>query len=336
MSDIHIIKDEEHGFTKSLNVGVSGGNSGQNIGIKSRGRSASPPLKEKEVSYDQSDVDLFSKMNNQNEDARNYVYQEQEEESDDGDQYEEDTYGYEEESEDGNEYMPEQGSYNRVEKNNYTNKLSPEQTKAKKANLLWKINKLNNDGRYSTALLDMESDVNTIENEYYRIEKQIENESGVELVKQGYVGMSSFIEFFSTRQKIVALNMTGWTYKVAIDSNQPRYEKVFSQIYDKYLSQLEASDPLLTLAWLTVSSAASYHCSQASTITNEPDRKEEPVVFRNETKYQEEMEDPDDDLDDIINKLNSSSSRSNGLDPDILTKEKVDLKKIRGRPKKNK
>lgn len=83
--------------------------------------------------------------------------------------------------------------------------------------MLWKLNKLNQNNRYSPIEYSMEDSLDVLENEYIRIEKQIENETGTQMIKDGYIGMASFVEFFSARQKIVALNLTNWSYKVALE-----------------------------------------------------------------------------------------------------------------------
>lgn len=355
MNNIKINKEEDF---KPFQIDTANTNS-SSINIKERPKS---PEIEKDVQYDPSDVKMFSNITskpifgmqkskiNFKDDEEDFSVQEKdvfdgsENDEEYSNQYDnnyrdelteddEDDYGGYQEYTDNYSQGVESRSY---QKHN----LNPEEIKARKAHYLWKLNKLNGDNRYSSAILDMGDDLETIENEYIRVEKQIENETGIEMIKNTYVGAASFIEFFSSRQKIVALNLTNWSYKVAIESNRPNYEKVFSQIYDKYLSTIEASDPLLTLAFMTVMSAASYHYSNNPTDINTQramNVKNVPV-----------MESPDDDLDSIVEKLKEQeidnlsdiSSISSVKIPDIIIKKQEQCedkpKKKRGRPPKQK
>lgn len=165
--------------------------------------------------------------------------------------------------------------------------------KRQKANFLCKIKTLDPKKEISFLDLDMESPLHEVENEFYRIEKQLELKNGMNFVKSSYIGAASFIEFMSTKQKLAAVNLSGWPYKVALESNEPRFEKVFGDIYEKYLTSIAEADPLLTLLGMTLISASQHHYSK------------NPMSNINNL-----MEEPDDDnLDDIVEKLNNKKNQ---------------------------
>lgn len=290
---------------------------------------------EPDINYDQSDAEMFSKVTNspvRNQVDNMFNTPMYETENEDDNDYETDyeKNDVEEEDEDEDNYPKE--NYHPQTFPNFFQKqqksLSQAEIKAKKAHLIWKYNKLNKNGQYSSVILDMDCELDFIESEYIRLEKQIENESGTDLVKQAYIATVAGMEFFSTRQKLVSLNLTNWSYKVAIECNEAKYEKVFSKIYEQYLSSVEHVDPLLSLAFMTVMSAAQFHYSN-----NPVDQAKQA------TANILQMDGPDDDdLDSIMSKLDKQNldliSEPETVASLPKQEEPKPVQKKRGRPKK--
>lgn len=160
--------------------------------------------------------------------------------------------------------------------------LDMREIKMKKAHYLYKLNKLNKHGRYSTLMLDMDSELNTIENEYIRVERQIEIENGSDFVKQMFMAFSAGWELVLTKQTIMKLNVKNISYKFAMDCNEPKFEKMFTEIYDQYLSSMDRMDPLLSLAFAVIMMTVQFHYSSNpysvnSNVFEEPDIEEESL-----------------------------------------------------------
>jgi hypothetical protein len=223
--------------------------------------------------------------------------------------------------------------------NDYSNTYAEtEETKSKKAHLLWKYKKLNVDSKYSPLVLDMDSDLSLIENEVYRIKKQQDNENGAQIIKNGYVTLISGMEFLSKRQKMIDLDLNGWSTKIQVDSKNPDYEKCFEEIYEQYFSHVSMG-PIPTLLFLTIMSGVSVHASNKIFNTGSSAGKSY------NRKEKEEEEEESDDLDDIIAKMkanvNDDDKDSNFSFTDVRDDDNVSEiivekdKKKRGRKKKN-
>lgn len=245
--------------------------------------------------------------------------------------------------------------------NYFQRQMSEEEIRAKKAHLLWKFNKLNEDSKYSSMLLDMESDLEIVENEVYRVEKQQQNESGMEVVRNGYLTLVSGLELVSKKQKIVALNLDGWSRKVSIDSKNSNYEKVFEEIYEEYFSNIK-TNPIIMLTILTIWSGMSVHLSNmalgSSFSMPQQQRTNYPESIASNTNYNtnnnNDDDNDDDDLDSIIQKMKQTKlSKEFDLESNVSIESKnssikFDMKsdvseiipeepkkKRKGRPRKN-
>jgi len=188
--------------------------------------------------------------------------------------------------------------------------MSDEQRNIRKAQLLWRYNKVNKDKRYSHHSFDMNSDESIIESECIRIEKQKEIEGGLEMLKSSYQHIINLTEFASKYQKIVALDLNGWGQKVCIDmEGGSSYDDVFEDIYKQYFSGAKMN-PFLTLLMMTVQSGTMIHLS------NKYLNKDSMSMFSNilnaannvSNTNEETFNGPSDDYASIIEKMKANKS----------------------------
>lgn len=319
MNSIRINKEEDSKPIKINSIGYSGPSivTNNNTNTNSTNTNANAFKQQNnngtgsgvfEVQYDKSDADLFSKLTTNdpltefNDKKEPVTHDFNLEESD----TESNTYVYQSGNDNNtrygndNEYSDEHGIHgiHGIEEEPFFQekeperiyKLNPKEIKFKKAELLYKLNKINMDGRYSDTILTMNSDLYAIENEYIRIERLIGMETGSETVKSGFLFFTTIMEAVLTKQKLYKLNVKNISYKFLMDSQTPEYEKVFIDIYDKYFSSFDDMDPLLALALLVVKSTATYHFSHSEDdgYIDDPDDLES--VYTESNVHEEEAE----------------------------------------------
>lgn len=201
--------------------------------------------------------------------------------------------------------------------------------RAKKAYLLWKFKKLNKNNEYSPLVLDMNSSLRQIDDEVFRIEKEIDINSGSAFIRNIYITGISGLEFGSTQQKLLNLNLNGWSRKIKLDiDGDPKYNEYFNEIYEQYFKEYKMN-PILGLTMATVFSGFSVHMANQSCNLNS---------FNSPKK---EMSEPDTDLESIIGRMSGNDSDTSSVsDIDNISvassiiEEPVITPKKRGRPKK--
>ncbi|HEY9703555.1 MAG TPA: hypothetical protein V6C58_13995 [Allocoleopsis sp.] len=206
-----------------------------------------------------------------------------------------------------------------LEKDNGESLLSSEEILRQKIDYLNKIKRMKKYGRNPTVNLSIEHTLDDIKAEYLGMKKDAETESGIQQCKYGILFCVGLIE--GVNKTFDLANLDGWQSSVEGDMSTGSWDSLLEEVYDKYLSNLQA-DPLLKLVGMIVLSGITQHISNQSKKTFNPRSKES------------NMTGPSINTDDLLKQLNDSDTDSDtcSVTADVPIKVKTPVK--RGRPKK--
>jgi hypothetical protein len=219
---------------------------------------------------------------------------------------------------------------------NVRSEMSYEDMQQKKAYLLSKLKRMEKRGLLASRRFGVEHDLEEIEAEVLRIEKERDIEIGIKYCKQGLVFFASTIEMANNNFKMGA-KLDGWSSHMF--STQDDYDEVFEELYEKYATNIKAG-PEIRLITMLAGSAFMFHLQKALSekTTNDED------LLSKLGNLGGTMKGPSKSTEEILRNLGEDDSDVS--DVSSIVSEQIELEKTiavpvkkggkpRGRPKKN-
>jgi hypothetical protein len=136
-----------------------------------------------------------------------------------------------------------------------------EYTRKQKSEYLYKFNKLNANGKWSSLRLDMSNSLEEIQNEYTRIHSEIQNERSVAFLKRMMLLGVQGIEMMNNKFDPLGMDLDGWSEAMGYSMENMEYDEVLSELYEKYKGRGQMS-PEVKLIFMIISSATMFTVSK--------------------------------------------------------------------------
>jgi hypothetical protein len=112
------------------------------------------------------------------------------------------------------------------------NRLSPEEERKKKADLINKLNRLESKGYTLTKRFTMDNALDEIQQEYDRLVDAKNLEASLRFQRQCLMGVATGAEFLNSKFNPFDWELDGWSESV--HENIEDFDEVFEELYDKY------------------------------------------------------------------------------------------------------
>jgi hypothetical protein len=139
-----------------------------------------------------------------------------------------------------------------------------DQIRREKSEFLYKFNKLNVKGKWSSLRLDMNNSLDEIRNEYERVRNEIQNERSVAFFKRMLLLGVQGIEMMNNKFDPLGVDLDGWSEAMGYSMENQEYDEVMSELYEKYKGHGQMS-PELRLIFMIISSATMFTISKKIT-----------------------------------------------------------------------
>jgi len=143
-----------------------------------------------------------------------------------------------------------------------------------KSEYLYKFNKLNANGKFSSLHLDMNNSLDEIKNEYERIKNEIQTERSVSFLKRMLLLGVQGMEMVNTRFDPLGVDLDGWSESMGYSLENQEYDEVLAELYEKYKGRGQMS-PEMKMLFMIISSATMF------TITKKITKMESSNPFKN-------------------------------------------------------
>ena len=130
-----------------------------------------------------------------------------------------------------------------------------------KSEYLFKFNKLNIKGKWSSLRLDMNCTLDEIRNECERIKNEISSERSVAFFKRMLLLGVQGIEMMNTKFDPLGVDLDGWSEAMGYSMENQEYDEVMAELYEKYKGKGQMS-PELRLVFMIISSATMFTISK--------------------------------------------------------------------------
>ncbi len=130
-----------------------------------------------------------------------------------------------------------------------------------KSEYLFKFNKLNVKGKWSSLRLDMNCTLDEIRNECERIKNEISSERSVAFFKRMLLLGVQGIEMMNTKFDPLGVDLDGWSEAMGYSMENQEYDEVMAELYEKYKGKGQMS-PELRLVFMIISSATMFTISK--------------------------------------------------------------------------
>jgi|Laugrespbdmm15dd_1035085.scaffolds.fasta_scaffold00024_2 uncharacterized cupredoxin-like copper-binding protein len=130
-----------------------------------------------------------------------------------------------------------------------------------KSEFLYKFNKLNVKGKWSSLRLDMNCTLDEIRNEFERIKSEISSERNVAFFKRMLLLGVQGIEMLNTKFDPVGVDLDGWSEAMGYSMENQEYDEVMAELYEKYKGRGQMS-PELRFIFMIFSSATMFTISK--------------------------------------------------------------------------
>jgi len=137
-------------------------------------------------------------------------------------------------------------------------RLSPQDIKNEKIDLLYKFKKLENQGIRTTMNYNMNSHLEDMRNEYIKLKKQREVDNSVKFQRKMLMACVTGLEFMNTRFDPFDVKLDGWSESV--NENLNDYNEIFEDLGEKYGGAGEMA-PEIRLLFTLAGSAFMFHLS---------------------------------------------------------------------------
>lgn len=147
-------------------------------------------------------------------------------------------------------------------------------SRREKSELLYKFNKINIKGKWSSLKLDMNCSLDEIRNEYTRVTNEIQTERSVAFFKRMLMLGVQGVEMLNTRFDPVGVDLDGWSESMGYSLENQDYDEVLAELYIKYKGSGQMS-PETKLLFMIISSATMF------TVTKKITKMDSSSMFTN-------------------------------------------------------
>jgi hypothetical protein len=135
-------------------------------------------------------------------------------------------------------------------------RLSPQEIKNEKIDLIYKFKKLEQQGVRTTINYNMNSNLDDMRNEYFKLKKQRENDNAVKFQRKMLMAAVTGLEFMNTRFDPFSVKLDGWSESV--NENLNDYDEIFEELAEKYGGDSDVA-PEIKLMFTLAGSAFMFH-----------------------------------------------------------------------------
>ena len=132
-----------------------------------------------------------------------------------------------------------------------------DEIRKEKSEFLFKFNKMNVKGKWSSLHLDMNSSLDDIKNEYERVRNEIQTERSVSFFKRMLLLGVQGIEMMNTKFDPLGVDLEGWSEAMGYSMENQEYDEVMAELYEKYKGRGQMS-PEVKLIFMIISSATMF------------------------------------------------------------------------------
>jgi hypothetical protein len=126
-----------------------------------------------------------------------------------------------------------------------------------KSELLYKFNKMNANGQWSSLRLDMNCSLDEIKNECERVRNEMQTERSVAFFKRMLLLGVQGIEMMNTKFDPLGVDLDGWSEAMGYSMENAEYDEVLAELYKKYKGRGTMS-PEVKLIFMIISSATMF------------------------------------------------------------------------------
>lgn len=143
-----------------------------------------------------------------------------------------------------------------------------------KSEFLYKLNKINVKGKWSSLNLDMNNSLDEIKNEYERVRNEIQTSRSVEFCKRMLLLGVQGVEMMNTKFDPLGVDLDGWSEAMGYSMENQEYDEVLTELYEKYRGKSSMS-PEVKLIFMIISSATMF------TVTKRLTKLDSENMFKN-------------------------------------------------------
>ena len=144
-------------------------------------------------------------------------------------------------------------------------KLTPQEAKMKKIELLRKLSELKVKGYQLTKDYNFDSSIEEMEYEYELLKSFVDKRNGVKLFKNGITNVAAFMEFMNDKYDPFDFHLSGWSEHM--DTEVDTWEDVLGELYEKYKGSGKKTPPELKLLGLILFSASAFHFTKSQSMS---------------------------------------------------------------------
>ncbi len=139
-------------------------------------------------------------------------------------------------------------------------KLTGQQLRMKKIDLLRKLSDLKTKGYKLTKEYDFNSSIEEMEYEYDLLKSFADRRNGIKLYKNTIINFTNLVEFFNDKYDPFGVQLGGWSEHMSVEVDS--YDDVLEELYEKYKGAGKSLPPEVKLLVLIGFSASAFHFSQ--------------------------------------------------------------------------
>lgn len=139
-------------------------------------------------------------------------------------------------------------------------KLTPQEVRMKKIEMLRKLSELKLRGYKLSKEYDFNSSIEEMEYEYDMLKSFVDKRNGIKLYKNLILNGCSVIEFFNDKYDPFKFKLSGWSEHMNVEVDN--YDDVLEELYEKYRGSGGSMPPELKLLLLIMASASAFHFSK--------------------------------------------------------------------------
>jgi hypothetical protein len=213
-----------------------------------------------------------------------------------------------------------------------------------KNELLFKYNKINQNGKWSSLKLSMDDSFNDIRNEYERVCKEIQMHTSVKFYKDALLMGIRGVEMLNSNFDPLGIDLDGWSQSMSFSIDTQNYEEVLSDLAEKYKSIGNVSPEIKLMGLIFMSGftfTAAKKMEKMMSSMNKPRNTSRRPRYTSSSESDSgssakipEPIDIDINDDEIDNMLNLMESKKREVEKETLDKV-INIKPIpkkRGRP----
>jgi len=146
-------------------------------------------------------------------------------------------------------------------------KMTPQEIKNEKIDLIYKFKRLENQGIKATMNYNMNSQLDDMRNEYIKLKKQRETENAIKFQRKMLMACITGIEFMNGKFDPFSVKLDGWSE--SMNEGIDDYDEVFEELHDKYGGKGEMA-PEIRLIFMIAGSAFMFHLTNTMFKTSLP------------------------------------------------------------------